>query len=57
MATTIVGYLRSNLGVDGDFMREYRGLSSEDKQDLRDYADKECEVLGIELKASEPKKN
>ena len=57
MATTIVGYLRSNLGVDGDFMREYRGLSAEDKQDLRDYATKECEGLGIELKASEAQKS
>jgi len=57
MATTIVGYLRDNLGIDGDFMKEYRSLSAENKQDLRDYAAKECEVLGIELKASEAPKS
>ena len=57
MATTIVGYLRDNLGIDGDFMKEYRSLSAEDKQDLRDYAAKECEGLGIELKASEAQKS
>ena len=35
MAVTLVGYLRDNLGMAGDFMKEYRGLSTEDKQDLR----------------------
>jgi|6_EtaG_2_1085325.scaffolds.fasta_scaffold43345_2 hypothetical protein len=54
MAVTLVGYLRDNLGMAGDFMKEYRGLSTEDKQDLRDYVTAECEALGIELKASAP---
>ena len=54
---TIIGYLKENLGLDGDFMKEYRSLSAENKQDLRDYAAKECEVLGIELKASEAPKS
>ena len=53
MPTTIVGYLRDNLGLDGDFMKEYRSLSAEDKQDLRDYAAVECEALNVELKASD----
>ena len=54
---TIIGYLKENLGLDGDFMKEYRSQSAEDKQDLRDYAVKECEVLGIELKAAEAPKS
>lgn len=49
MAQTILAYLRDNLGVDGDFMKEYRQLPTADKDALRHAATHEMGVLGIEI--------
>jgi hypothetical protein len=46
---TIIGYLKENLGIDGDFMREYKSCSMEDKQELKEWAREEMKVLGIEI--------
>ena len=46
---TIIGYLKTNLGIDGDFMREYKSLSMEDKVELKACAVEEMKILGIEI--------
>jgi hypothetical protein len=50
MEQTIIGYLKDNLGLNGDFMAEYRSLSTKDKEDLRRYAAAEMELLGITIR-------
>ena len=50
---TALGYLRQELGIDGDFMAEYRKLSKDEKDSLRAYAEQEMGTLGIEIEKAQ----
>ena len=49
---SIIGYLKANLSLDGDFLREYKRLDAAEKESLRQYAAQEMAVLGIEIEAA-----
>ena len=51
---TVLAYLKEQLTVDGDFLKEYKRLSEAEKVRLKESAMKEMGVLGIEIDA--PKK-
>lgn len=49
LAKSVIGYLKEQLGLNGDFMVEYKRLSQQEKDELRQAAIEEMEVLGIEV--------
>ncbi len=51
-ARTPLVYLRDQLNDKGDFLKEYKTLSREDKADLALWARREMEVLGLPIAES-----
>ncbi len=45
----VLSYLRDQLNGQGDFLAQFKGLSSDDKLQLKEYGRQECKVLGIAL--------
>ena len=40
-------YLSTHLNDKGDFMSQYKNLSEKDKQELKEYAEREQDALGL----------
>ena len=50
---TVIGYLKKTLNDEGDFLKEYKRLSVEDREQMKEYAKEEMTAKGIQY--DEPK--
>ena len=46
---SVLGYLKHMLGIDGDFLQEFKRLNKKEREELREDAIKEMESKGIEI--------
>ena len=46
---SVLGYLKHMLGVDGDFLKEFKRLDTKEREELREAAIEEMEFKGIEV--------
>ena len=46
---SVLGYLKHMLGVDGDFLKEFKRLDTKEREELREAAIEEMEFKGIEI--------